>query len=206
MPRLTESTRKERRGQIADAALRCFQRDGFSRTSMADIIAESGMSAGSIYSHFSSKADLVRFVAVEVLTIRFAAFAPGPGEGGEIRPPSVVIRGVTQDLDRERAQLLLQVWADVRRDEDVASLAREQIARLQGLVVTALRPWAMSGGYGGALEDLADILLTALQGFVVRIAVDPAVDRAELSGRLGSAVDGWLAAAVDSGPTDRAAR
>ena len=49
MPKVSEQHREARRDQIVDAALRCFSRKGFQRTSMADIIAESGLSAGAIY-------------------------------------------------------------------------------------------------------------------------------------------------------------
>jgi AcrR family transcriptional regulator len=37
------------------AAQRCFTRNGFQATSMQDIFAEAGLSAGSVYSHFTGK-------------------------------------------------------------------------------------------------------------------------------------------------------
>jgi len=71
MPRLTEARQQSRREQIVQAPLRCFARRGLADTSMADIIAEAGLSAGSIYSHFSSKSELLRFVVSDVLESRF---------------------------------------------------------------------------------------------------------------------------------------
>ncbi|MGW3864944.1 TetR/AcrR family transcriptional regulator [Streptomyces sp. NPDC005047] len=63
--------RKElRRTQIAEAATCYFSRHGLERTSIADITAESGLSAGSIYAHYRNKADLVRAGAREVLAKR----------------------------------------------------------------------------------------------------------------------------------------
>ena len=44
---------------------------------MADIIAESGLSAGSIYSHYDSKVELIRAVASDVLSGRAEAIAAG---------------------------------------------------------------------------------------------------------------------------------
>ena len=55
MPKVSEEYRTARRSEIARAALRCFARKGFDATSMADIIAESGLSAGAIYGHYKSK-------------------------------------------------------------------------------------------------------------------------------------------------------
>ena len=77
MPRLSDDRRRDRRDQIAAAALHCFVRDGFASTSMADIIAQSGLSAGSIYSHFDSKAALLRHAIAEVLTARLESLQAG---------------------------------------------------------------------------------------------------------------------------------
>jgi AcrR family transcriptional regulator len=40
---------------ILEAALRCFSRKGYLRTSMGDIVAESGLSKGTLYWHFENK-------------------------------------------------------------------------------------------------------------------------------------------------------
>ena len=66
MPRLSESSKIERRERIIAAARRCFLEKGFSNTSMADIVAESGMSPGSIYSHFDGKASIMRGTAEHI--------------------------------------------------------------------------------------------------------------------------------------------
>ena len=48
----------ERRAQIIQAALACFTRKGYNNTTMDDIVAESGLSKGSLYWYFKSKDDL----------------------------------------------------------------------------------------------------------------------------------------------------
>ena len=55
MPRVTDAHRETRRRQILDASIECFAREGFHRTSMAQIIAEAGVSAGTIYLYFTGK-------------------------------------------------------------------------------------------------------------------------------------------------------
>ncbi|BCJ55313.1 hypothetical protein Asp14428_67880 [Actinoplanes sp. NBRC 14428] len=67
VPRLTDARRDLRRTQIIEAAVRCFSRRGLDQTSIADITAESGLSAGSIYAHYRNKADLLQAVARAVL-------------------------------------------------------------------------------------------------------------------------------------------
>ena len=59
MPRLTDATKAARRAQIIEAAIDCFLNHGYTNTSMSDIIKASGLSSGSIYSHFSGKEDIL---------------------------------------------------------------------------------------------------------------------------------------------------
>jgi AcrR family transcriptional regulator len=196
MPRLTEARRRDRRDQIAAAAFRCFARAGFAGTSMADIIAESGLSAGSIYSHFESKADLIRFVATEELDRRFEEVARGVDDSDEILTPGRIAATVFRDvrLERERAQILLQIWAEVPRDPELSVMGRENIARFRGTLRDALRPWArLRAGATGDVEAMAtagaDVTLAALQGSVVRIVFDPDADAAAQAAALTAALD-----------------
>ena len=48
-----------RRKQILAAAQVCFTRAGFHQTGMADICGEAGLSPGSAYRYFRSKADII---------------------------------------------------------------------------------------------------------------------------------------------------
>ena len=52
-----------RADRILDAAERCFVRAGFHRTTMQDVAAEAGMSAGNLYRYFASKDALVAGLA-----------------------------------------------------------------------------------------------------------------------------------------------
>jgi len=48
MPRLSDTTRAQRRQHILTSAWGCFSRDGFHATSMDDIIAATGMSSSAV--------------------------------------------------------------------------------------------------------------------------------------------------------------
>lgn len=58
MARKTKEEALETRNRILDAAEVVFQRDGVSRTSLADIASEAGVTRGAIYWHFENKASL----------------------------------------------------------------------------------------------------------------------------------------------------
>lgn len=60
MPKVKEEYIDQRKQQIIDAAFRCFARKGFHQTTMRDIYAEAGLSAGAIYHYFGSKDEIIK--------------------------------------------------------------------------------------------------------------------------------------------------
>jgi TetR/AcrR family transcriptional regulator, cholesterol catabolism regulator len=75
-----------RRDEILDTARTQFARKGYSNTSMRDIADASGLLAGSLYSHFRSKMDMVGEIVIgfydELLPAQLAALEAG-GSGAE---------------------------------------------------------------------------------------------------------------------------
>lgn len=49
-------------GQLVEAARRLFAADGYTATSLEDVVAAAGVTKGALYHHFSSKRDLFRAV------------------------------------------------------------------------------------------------------------------------------------------------
>ncbi|MFT4235831.1 MAG: helix-turn-helix domain-containing protein [Microbacterium sp.] len=178
MPRLTEETRRRRREQIAQAALRVYERDGFDRTTIADIIEESGLSAGAIYTHFSNKADLVKFVAEE----QFAFVGDAIPEA--LRTPSEVLEVLFEQIPAKRlAPIVLQVIAVAVRGGELADLPAIQVARIRSVVSQLLNPW-VSEQPADAREqlraDVTQLLVTSMQGRILGSAMDPDFNDAAL--------------------------
>lgn len=63
MPRLKPDTQRARREHILDAAELCFAKDGFHRTTMADICKSAKVSPGALYVYFDSKEALIAGIA-----------------------------------------------------------------------------------------------------------------------------------------------
>ena len=59
MPKVSEEHLRARRRQIIRAALVCLSLQGFHRTTMQDIVQESGLSVGAFYRYFESKEAIV---------------------------------------------------------------------------------------------------------------------------------------------------
>jgi AcrR family transcriptional regulator len=58
VPKISLAHEQQRRAQILAAAAACFARQGYHATSMDDVVRESGLSVGAIYSYFPSKEEL----------------------------------------------------------------------------------------------------------------------------------------------------
>lgn len=190
MPRLNESTKLLRREVIAAAAMRLFTRDGFASTSMADIIAEADSSAGSVYSHFTSKAELIRYTASSAMNELLAAVSEGlPSE----RTPAGVLAHLLHSSSRSaRAKPLLQIWAEVPRDPELEEVATQSLRALREHVRDALLPWCRDGARDAATRSdpdaaadaLAEAIMTTVQGYLVRLTIDRNVDADLLAHRL----------------------
>ncbi|TDP54542.1 TetR family transcriptional regulator [Kocuria sp. AG109] len=183
MPRLTDEIRDARRRQILDAAAACFRRRGFTGTSMAEIIRESGLSAGSIYSHFSSKDEILQATAERTLQRAERILAEAASAEQAVTPRGIA-RTVPRDVvDRDLMRMFLQLWSEAVLDPRIAQLARGNLRRVRDLMAGALLPWARRQGDAGPAEELArrraDGLLALMHGYFVRISVDPGLDTPE---------------------------
>lgn len=190
MPKLTEAGRQTRRLQIAQAALRSFARNGFVATSMTDIIRESGLSAGSIYSHFDSKAELVRFSALALLDDRGEHLQQLSGGNSEVLTPHLLLRRlVEQVLPEELGGVVLQLFAESVRDPELAPVVVEALDKVKGLVTRELRPWAESEAGKGRFVGVdaqtvalrsADVVMVNVHGFILRRSLIADLDQQAL--------------------------
>lgn len=183
MPKVSDAHREARREEILAAALRVLSERGYRRTSMADVIAESGLSAGAIYGHFEGKQELLLAVAQSVLARRRdeleAAIRQGP-------PPSpgealgLLLRGlVAGGVD---TRVLVQVWGEATTDPEVRAMVNDQVHVIRGAFEDAVRAWcaahpeAAPEGADVAVARLLPVMLGLAQGFLVQRAVFDDVD------------------------------
>ena len=61
-PKVSEEHQVQRRDQIVQAAIACFAKNGFHKTSMKDICHSADLSPGAVYSYFSSKEEIIETV------------------------------------------------------------------------------------------------------------------------------------------------
>ncbi|WP_432071601.1 TetR/AcrR family transcriptional regulator [Streptomyces wuyuanensis] len=140
MPRLTDARKELRRTQIAEAAVRCFGRNGLERTSIADITAESGLSAGSIYAHYRNKADLVRAAAREVLARRadiLGEYATGDAPPG----PDELLSRLIAAIDPAEARVGVQTWGEATTDPAIRDTVVDMTDRMRAMLLDCVMAW-----------------------------------------------------------------
>ena len=183
MPKVTEAYREARRDEIAQAALRCLARNGFANTSMADIIAESGVSAGAIYSHFSGKADIARHVALIVMDSKASELIRHAGQRESPLSPTETIRFLLDTIGREGVSksMLVQLWAEATVDPEIHAVMNEAVGQLRQAYLGTVRPWLVAKGMPSdeaSVQRAATTMLTLSQGFIANTALfgdrDPA--------------------------------
>ena len=178
MPKVTDEYRASRRDEITAAAMRAFHRKGFQATSMADIIAESGLSAGAIYGHFKSKSEIILEVSTKIIGARLgeveelAARDPMPPPAELVR---VLMGGMLHDIGRPA--MLVQVWGESMTDPLIHELANRVMTRLRGVYTGYIALWherqhGLSPDAAAALADEQVVLfLASAQGFIIQSAL-----------------------------------
>ena len=139
MPRLTDATKAARRAQIIEAAISCFLEKGYTNTSMSDIIKASGLSSGSIYSHFSGKEDILNTAINERLNNVKELYETLPEGAG---PQDILETIHTNQLGNDNFSAMLRIRLESLHAPEIARATADIMPLLQGIIVKTLTPWA----------------------------------------------------------------
>jgi AcrR family transcriptional regulator len=180
MPKVSQAHKDARRQQIVAAASRCVAEQGFHRTTMADVIRESGLSAGAVYGYFKSKTELIRAIADAALGAaadRLEQLAETPGRITPAMFLDEFLASALQAYGDASPRIAVQVWAEAARDPEVAAMASDRIGALHKALTTLVRRCQADGTFGGGgdPELMARVLVGALPGYVLQRLLDPAV-------------------------------
>ncbi|WP_051640253.1 TetR/AcrR family transcriptional regulator [Cellulomonas sp. URHE0023] len=183
MPKVTEEYRVARRDEIADAALRAFRRKGFQATSMAEIIAESGLSAGAIYGHYPSKSAIVVEVAARVVDARVHDIERLSELTPMLAPPAIprmLALGMLKAVGSPA--IMVQLWGEGMTDPEVGLLATDVVERLRSALTQYVSLWHRRTH--GTPADEADrlaveqvpLFIATVQGYVLQASIVPDFD------------------------------
>ena len=159
MPRVTLQHEQQVRQRILAAALRVFGARGFRRSTMQDVVRESGLSVGAIYTYFKSKDEL--FLAMCDLTVEdtMAALAARLPAGATVADKLAIAVGFFLDtIDAYTAigggtTFLVHAWAEAEQEPAV----RETLVRRRAQIVTVGRMLLEEGIARGEVPPWLDV-------------------------------------------------
>jgi AcrR family transcriptional regulator len=130
VPKVSAEHEQRRRDQILDAAMRCFARQGYRATSMEDIVRESGLSVGAIYTYFSSKEELFCALAdarmeQNVGYIRELFSRPGPFSEKSAQAVDFFF-GLLSEEQLPYLRLTFEVWVEALKSERLAARNKQR--------------------------------------------------------------------------------
>jgi AcrR family transcriptional regulator len=159
---------QERRQQIMDAALACFARKGYHKTTMDDIVAESGLSKGTLYWYFRSKDELffslVNSVFLAIQQDMDAIFE-------QPTSASQKLRGMANEFARfyeEVAQVLnvfFEFWMQGTLNEQLNQLFHSMLSEYRGVIGGVIEEGIQAGEFKAVDADqLAVAVMAAYDG------------------------------------------
>lgn len=205
MPRVTAAHEQQIRDRIVAAALRVFATQGFHRATIQDVVHESGLSVGAIYTWFAGKDDLFLATCDLLAGQGLGELGRRLATGGSTAEKLAIAFGFFLDSVVEAgdgsttARYLVQAWAEADNEPAV----REMLVRRREQLSTAARLLLDEGIARGELPEWLDVEGTALaatallDGLVLeRIEEGTAFRRSAHERRARSIVDLLLSAAA----------
>jgi TetR/AcrR family transcriptional regulator, transcriptional repressor of aconitase len=167
MPKVGQAHLDARRQQIVDAARARFASHGFARTSMADIVTESGLSTGAIYRYFTSKDEIVIAVCEQA---------------SDAFPEALTVEAVNGFLEHVRAlaretghaRLVAQIYAEAALSPALAAIVAQQLSVMRAAVAELIPDDSPNGDAGQMAEAFVAICSGYSQQLAVRGDLDPA--------------------------------
>jgi AcrR family transcriptional regulator len=178
VPKVSDSHLQSRRQAILHAAATCFARDGFHRTSMHDIVRESGVSAGLIYRYFAGKDDMIAAIVTEWHEDRATRLRSTSDAEALVPTYLDLLRAIGEPEAADALRLSVQVWAEALRDARIRDLVRGGMAGPRSAAVAAIRSAQGSGELSPDVDPdaLARILIAIFQGLTLQTAWADDVD------------------------------
>ena len=165
----------DRRAEILEAAQRCFVRSGFHQTSMQEICAEAGMSAGNLYRYFPSKEALIAGIAERDRAEVAQDFARADLSQGLFNVLEGMAHYYFAVRPIEQVKLCTEVMSEARRDPEIARISAAFDADVRKWLIDMFDAAAVRGDIArdADVEGAVDMLMIIADGVWWRRALDP---------------------------------
>lgn len=174
MPKVSKEYLDSRRSEILDAALLCFSRDGFHRTTMQDIVRQSGLSPGAIYNYFKSKEQIIEAIAshrqLKEKQLVTDAIETGPADKALERLRDAFLDELDNPKERLRRRVNVQLWAEAQRNPGIRRVVRRSFEEPRKLISEVLSAAQTEGAIAKWVDRdaLACFFIAAFHGLVLQ--------------------------------------
>jgi AcrR family transcriptional regulator len=176
MPKVTDEHRANRRHEILAAARTCVGRQGFHKTTMADVIGESGLSAGAVYGYFKSKDEIVAAIADEVLSSVDELFQGILASEAPLSPAAAMRATLDHILEiaarpgGDMTRVAIQAWAEALHNDAIMATASSKYRMLRGHFAAVARRAQADGTIAPDAdpEQVAQVLFGMIPGFLLQ--------------------------------------
>jgi TetR/AcrR family transcriptional regulator, transcriptional repressor of aconitase len=178
LPKVDQEHLDARRQQIVDAARDRFASQGFARTSMADIVSESGLSVGAIYRYFTSKDEIVIAVCEQA---------------SDALPHELTLESVSGFLEHVRvlarekghARLIAQIYAEAAVSPALSTIVEQQLAAMRAAVADLI-----ADDRSGDAEAIAEAFVAVSSAYSQQLAIRGDLDPAPFTRALMAILNG----------------
>jgi AcrR family transcriptional regulator len=184
MPKVTAEHRLARRRQIVGAARRCVIEQGFHKTTMADVIRESGLSAGAVYGYFKSKEEIVEAIAEEALSTVDELFGKILASEEPLSPFAALeaaldhVVAIAERPGGDVTRVAIQAWSEALRNPAIMTIAQGKYSQVRGRFEDVARRGQADGTVDPSVDPryIAQVLFGIIPGFVLQRLVMGDVD------------------------------
>lgn len=178
MPRVKPERKAARRAEIIEAARICFARNGFRVTTLQDVFAEAGLSAGCVYNYFQSKDELMLAVA----DARHEAEARIMTEGLEVSDPVAGLVAVAEafvaeylSAGEQSRRIALETWSESLRNPAILRAVQQGLHGPRKQIVHLIERGKTVGRFSADIDPdmAARTMIALLHGFVLQRLWDP---------------------------------
>jgi AcrR family transcriptional regulator len=170
VPRVTPRHEEEVRQRIARAARRAFTAVGFHDATVQDVVRESGLSVGAIYTYYASKDELLLAACELAITEELGALAGELEAAATVREKlEISVRAWFDFLERQpEAHFMVEAWAAAYTEPGIREMLARRRERLVGVGAVLLQEAiargelrhdlevdALARGFGALLDGLA---------------------------------------------------
>lgn len=165
---------ERRRRQILDAARVCFIRKGIHETSMQDIFAEAGLSAGAVYRYYKSKNEIIE-ANISTVVGDLHTFFRGLADSDPLLPVDELVERLATKIvslsgENGPIRLALDAWALAMHDPEIAAHIAGTITGIRGTWTHYLRRLVDAGLLPPGTDVVAagKTMFAILPGFVLQ--------------------------------------